>query len=387
MSNKEQNSQEPKQLTEWQKRNIEFLKKKQSDDLQADQERRAQLSKRNPLSDDKMAVEEQQGEQESPTSEEQPKTRLRDIRITIRRNKSKEKKSVSRGRQTLAFLVVTVSMLAILFSLFLISPWSKDKVLKVTGVQNALANDIITASGIKDSDYITEVLFNESQIASRVKENNVWVQKSSLSYSFPNEFTIAIKEYPIVAYRQTANGYVSLLETGKTGGTVSSSNLPDRFITINLEKEEQVKSVIEQLNKLDSSIRDEIRIISLTPTKATSDLLTLEMYDGNTVRVPLSQIDKKMPYYNKLSSQQDGARIIDMEVGIYTTTSELESQGSEANKDSKQDSEASQNAQDTQNTDTTDSNELNESTPTDLSENSTETNPVSPGESQTALGQ
>lgn len=380
MSKNEQNAQEPKELTEWQKRNLEFLKKKQSEESQADEERKAQLAKRNPQADVGESHEAEQDVQEDLDVEKRRRFRFRDVRISIKRNKSK-KNRVPKGRQSLAMLIVFIATLAILFSLFLISPWSKEKVLRVSGVQNALAADVITASGIKDSDYLTQVFLNQSEIASRVEANNVWVRKASLSYQFPNTFNIAIKEYPIVAYRQTANGYVSILETGKTGGTVSSSNLPERFITINLDNEEQVKAVIDQLNKLTASLKNEIRIINLTPTTATADLLTLEMYDGTTVRVPLSQLATKLPYYDKIREQHDDSNIIDMEVGIYTTTSEIESSPSQS------ENEGEQNPETPQESESADESDSGLPTAPEAGGNATDIGQIPATETPTELGQ
>ena len=128
-----------------------------------------------------------------------------------------------------------------------------------------------------------------------------------------------------MAYRQTTNGYVSILQSGKTGGTVSTSNLPDKFITLKMDDEKKIEELVKELNKLDTKIKNNIQIINLTPTKATSDLLTIELYDGNSIRVPLSQLTVKLPYYEKIKSQLSDGSIVDMEVGLYTTTPEVES--------------------------------------------------------------
>ena len=211
-----------------------------------------------------------------------------------------------------------------------------------------------SASGILDTDYITNVFFNQEEIASTVEKTNVWVKKATVTYSFPNQFNIAVKEYPIVAYRQTTNGYVSILQSGKTGGTVSTSNLPDKFITLKMDDEKKIEELVKELNKLDTKIKNNIQIINLTPTKATSDLLTIELYDGNSIRVPLSQLTVKLPYYEKIKSQLSDGSIVDMEVGLYTTTPEVESSKTDGDKkkdkdktDKKEENATSEEGQDT----------------------------------------
>ena len=321
MAKKDQESQEKQVLTEWQKRNLEFLRKKETEDSEEFANGKVVHS------------------QEATSNESQPP-----VKKKVKKKKKAKRKKRKKGnttsnipiaQQNLAGLVVFIAALLIVFSLFFISPWSKQKVLTVSGTKNALPEDVKVASGILDTDYITHVFFNQEEVASTVEKTNVWVKKATVTYSFPNQFNIAVKEYPIVAYRQTSNGYVSILENGKTGGTVSTGNLPDKFITLKMDDEKKIEDLVKELNKLDSKIKTNIQIINLTPTKATTDLLTIELYDGNSIRVPLSQLTTKLPYYEKIKSKLSDGSIVDMEVGLYTTTPEVES--SKTDKDKKKD--------------------------------------------------
>ena len=318
MAKKDQESQEKQVLTEWQKRNLEFLRKKETEDSEEFANGKVVHS------------------QEATSNESQPpvKKKVKKKKKTKRkkRKKGNTASNIPIAQQNLAGLVVFIAALLIVFSLFFISPWSKQKVLTVSGTKNALPEDVKVASGILDTDYITHVFFNQGKIASTVEKTNVWVKKATVTYSFPNQFNIAVKEYPIVAYRQTTNGYVSILQSGKTGGTVSTSNLPDKFITLKMDDEKKIEELVKELNKLDTKIKNNIQIINLTPTKATSDLLTIELYDGNSIRVPLSQLTVKLPYYEKIKSQLSDGSIVDMEVGLYTTTPEVESSKTDGDK-------------------------------------------------------
>ena len=323
MAKKDQESQEKQVLTEWQKRNLEFLRKKETKDSEE-------------FANGKVVHSE-----EATSNESQPpvKKKVKKKKKTKRkkRKKGNTTSNIPIAQQNLAGLVIFIAALLIVFSLFFISPWSKQKVLTVSGTKNALPEDVKVASGILDTDYITHVFFNQGKVASTVEKTNVWVKKATVTYSFPNQFNIAVKEYPIVAYRQTTNGYVSILQSGKTGGTVSTSNLPDKFITLKMDDEKKIEELVKELNKLDTKIKNNIQIINLTPTKATSELLTIELYDGNSIRVPLS----------------DGS-IVDMEVGLYTTTPEVESSKTDGDKkkdkdktDKKEENATSEEGQDT----------------------------------------
>lgn len=340
MAKKDQESQEKQVLTEWQKRNLEFLRKKETGDSEE-------------FANGKVVHSEG-----ATSNESQPpvKKKVRKKKKTKKRKRKKGNTSsnIPIAQQNLAGLVIFIAAILIVFSLFFISPWSKQKVLTVSGTKNALPEDVKVASGILDTDYITHVFFNQGKVASTVEKTNVWVKKATVTYSFPNQFNIAVKEYPIVAYRQTTNGYVSILESGKTGGTVSTSNLPDKFITLKMDDEKKIEDLVKELNKLDSKIKNNIQIINLTPTKATSDLLTIELYDGNSIRVPLSQLTVKLPYYEKIKSQLSDGSIVDMEVGLYTTTPEVESSKTDGDKkkdkdktDKKEENKTSEEDQDT----------------------------------------
>ena len=340
MAKKDQESQEKQVLTEWQKRNLEFLRKKETEDSEEFANGKVVHS------------------QEATSNESQPpvKKKVKKKKKTKRkkRKKGNTTSNIPIAQQNLAGLVVFIAALLIVFSLFFISPWSKQKVLTVSGTKNALPEDVKVASGILDTDYITNVFFNQEEIASTVEKTNVWVKKATVTYSFPNQFNIAVKEYPIVAYRQTSNGYVSILESGKTGGTVSAGKLPDKFITLKMDDEKKIEDLVKELYKLDSKIKNNIQIINLTPTKATTDLLTIELYDGNSIRVPLSQLTTKLPYYEKIKSKLSNGCIVDMEVGLYTTTPEVEASKTDKDKkkdksktDKKEDKEISDEGQET----------------------------------------
>ena len=340
MAKKDQESQEKQVLTEWQKRNLEFLRKKETEDSEE-------------FANGKVV------HSEGATSNESQPPVKKKVR---KKKKTKEKKrkkgntssNIPIAQQNLAGLVIFIAVILIVFSLFFISPWSKQKILTVSGTKNALPEDVKVASGILDTDYITNVFFNQEEIASTVEKTNVWVKKATVTYSFPNQFNIAVKEYPIVAYRQTSNGYVSILESGKTGGTVSAGKLPDKFITLKMDDEKKIEDLVKELYKLDSKIKNNIQIINLTPTKATTDLLTIELYDGNSIRVPLSQLTTKLPYYEKIKSKLSNGCIVDMEVGLYTTTPEVEASKTDKDKkkdksktDKKEDKEISDEGQET----------------------------------------
>ena len=88
-----------------------------------------------------------------------------------------------------------------------------------------------------------------------------------------------------------------------------------------LQQQESEKSLligISQLNEVSPEIKQEIEKIELAPSKVTSDLLKITMYDTDEILVPLSELGKKLPYYSKIKPQLTVPSGIDMEVGIYS---------------------------------------------------------------------
>ena len=209
----------------------------------------------------------------------------------------------------------------------------------VSGVSVASQDEVIKDSGIKTSDYVFSMILHHSTYEKNIISKNKLVKSASLKYRFPNKFDIAVKEYNIVAYAQTDDGYQPILENGTRLNVVGASELPDSFLTINLSSEKDINTLIKAFSKLDKDLVNQIQIISSADSSTTSDLLKLEMHDGNVVRVPLSEITKKLPYYLKIKDGLPENSIVDMEVGIFATSESIEASVAEDKEKAKQQAE------------------------------------------------
>ncbi|MGT2925853.1 cell division protein FtsQ/DivIB [Streptococcus cuniculipharyngis] len=324
-----QSAEEPV-LTDWQKRNIEFLKKKQREE-RLKSEQASHFPSRRPSVD------------REPTEGKMPKKPIKQKKVKPVRVK-KERTAQDRARSK-SLPIFIVASLILLVATFYITPFSQSKQLYISGNQNALIEDIGQDTGIKASDYITSVWLFHQKYEEQLKAKNPWIKEAKISYQFPNQFTIKVKEYGILAYTLTADGYQPILENGKKVASVNASQLPDNFLTINLSNDKQIKALVADLVTLSPSLRRNIQTISLSPSKATKDLIQFDMYDGNILRVPLSEVAIKLPYYDKISTSLEAPKIIDMEAGVYTTTAELEaSVTSSESSSSPKEEEASESA-------------------------------------------
>ena len=192
------------------------------------------------------------------------------------------------------------------------------KNIEVTGTVETNADQIKEASGIRDSDYTVGLLLNTDKHAEMIKSNH-WIESASIHYQFPTNFTIQVKEYGIVAYYVSGEAHYPILSSGTVETSpVSLVSLPETYMSVLFNDEQQVKTLIEQLAEVSPEIKQAIKTIELTPTSVTSDLLKITMYDTDEVLVPLSELGKKLPYYSKIKPQLTVPSGIDMEVGIYS---------------------------------------------------------------------
>ena len=321
-------SENTQELSEWQKQNQEYLSKKTEEESvssdEVDQESEKSEEKDSDTSDE-TSNEEKDSEkisQEDAKSQDQVEKEKADEKVKKQKKvktKSKPPKPAIPSIHIWRAVTILVPSFIILFlSIYLLSPLATMKHIEVTGTVQTSADQVREASGIRDSDYTISLLLNKDKHAEMVKSNH-WIESAKIVYQFPVHFTIEVKEFEIVAYSVSGDNYYPILSSGSIESTaVSSDNLPEKYISVLFNDEEQIKTLISQLNEVSPEIKQEIEKIELAPSKVTSDLLKITMYDTDEILVPLSELGKKLPYYSKIKPQLTVPSGIDMEVGIYS---------------------------------------------------------------------
>ena len=321
-------SENIQELSEWQKQNQEYLSKKTEEESvssdEVDQESEKSEEKDSDTSDE-TSNEEKDSEkisQEDAKSQDQVEKEKVDEKVKKQKKvktKSKPPKAPIPSIHIWRAVTILVPSFIILFlSIYLLSPLATMKHIEVTGTVHTSAEQVKEASGIRDSDYTISLLLNKDKHAEMVKSNH-WIESAKIVYQFPVHFTIEVKEFGIVAYSVSGDSYYPILSSGSIESTaVSSDNLPEKYISVLFNDEEQIKTLISQLNEVSPEIKQEIEKIELAPSKVTSDLLKITMYDTDEILVPLSELGKKLPYYSKIKPQLTVPSGIDMEVGIYS---------------------------------------------------------------------
>lgn len=218
--------------------------------------------------------------------------------------------------------VLAISLAFLILSVYFISPFSKAKKLSVVG-NHLLTVDMVTEySLISAEDYALTTFLYKDAYAKNIELTSNLVKSAQIHYQFPNTFTIEIEEYKEIGYVKDGDNYHSVLSSGEISDrTLTSEELPQTFTVINMTDQALIKELAVQLGTIDASTLALIQTIDLTPSKVTTDLVTLTMADGHKVLVPISDMERKLPYYGNIVAQLSLPSTIDMEVGIFSYAS------------------------------------------------------------------
>ena len=332
---KKKESNQKQELSEWQKRNQEYLKKKAEEEAalaeEKEKEKQARMGKNSKsLEESKKSSSDSDQNETVPdeeSSEKEEKSKKDDPKVKEEKEKKKKEKPEKPAKPKIAPVhiwravsILVPSVLVLLFSVYLLTPLSTIKNIEVKGNSNTQADDIKQASGIQDSDYTLALLLDKETYAERIKSNH-WIESAKIDYQFPTNFTIEVKEFDIVGYYVSGEEYYPILSSGRVESTpVNRLNLPETYLTVTFNDEQQVKELITGLSTISEDIKSQIQKIELAPSKATADLLKITMLDTDEILVPLSELSKKLPYYSKIKPQLTEPSVVDMEAGVYSYT-------------------------------------------------------------------
>ena len=342
--------EEFKELSEWQKRNQEYLKKKAEEEAalaeEKEKERQARMASKSEKSDETEDKESEPVSKDSESAKEDTVEKAEeseDVKKEVSKEESKSKKTEKEDKRDKkiekkpvkekpvkpkipgvhiwrAISILFLSLLLLIVSAYLLSPYATMKDIRVEGTVQTTADDIRQASGIQDSDYTINLLLDKAKYEEQIK-SNYWVESAQLVYQFPTKFTIKVKEYDIVAYYVSGENHYPILSSGQLEtSSVSLVSLPETYISVLFNDSEQIKTFTSELSQISPELKAAIQKVELAPSNVTPDLIRLTMNDSDEVLVPLSEMSKKLPYYSKIKPQLSEPSVIDMEAGIYSYT-------------------------------------------------------------------
>ena len=339
--------EELKELSEWQKRNQEYLKKKAEEEAALAEEKEKERQARMASKSEESAETEDQESESDPKNPESAKEESEekveeseDVKKEVAKEESKSKEPKKEDKKLAkkatkekpakakipaihilrALTILFPSLLLLIVSAYLLSPYATMKDIRVEGTVQTTDDDIRQASGIQDSDYTINLLLDKAKYEEQIK-SNYWVESAQLVYQFPTKFTIKVKEYDIVAYYVSGENHYPILSSGQLEtSSVSLVSLPETYLSVLFNDSEQIKTFTSELAQISPELKAAIQKVELAPSKVTSDLIRLTMNDSDEVLVPLSEMSKKLPYYSKIKPQLSEPSVIDMEAGIYSYT-------------------------------------------------------------------
>ena len=329
------------ELSEWQKQHQEYLRKKAEregketeKEVEEEEKEKVETDSEEDAGQDLGSVpdEEEANSEEVPSTEADSENFDQAIEEENETDEVKEEKGDKKAKGNpkspkpsipaihiwRAVSILIPSFLVFLFSIYLLTPYATLKNIEVTGNVQTSVEQIKELSEIQDSDYTISLFLNKDKHAEKIK-SNYWIESANIHYQFPINFTIQVKEYGIVAYYVSGEDHYPILSSGTVETSpVSLVSLPETYMSVLFNDEQQVKTLIGQLAEVSPEIKQAIKTIELAPSKVTSDLLKITMIDGDEILVPLSELGKKLPYYSKIKPQLTVPSGIDMEVGIYS---------------------------------------------------------------------
>ena len=345
--------EEFKELSEWQKRNQEYLKKKAEEEAalaeEKEKERQARMASKSEELDKTENQESESNPKDPESAKEESEEKVEeseDVKKEVAKEESKSKETKKQNKQNKqakkveekpvkkksakpkipaihilrALTILFPSLFLLVVSAYLLSPYATMKDIRVEGTVQTTDDDIRQASGIKDSDYTINLLLDKTKYEEQIK-SNYWVESAQLVYQFPIMFTIKVKEYDIVAYYVSGENHYPILSSGQLEtSSVSLVSLPETYLSVLFNDSEQIKTFTSELAQISPELKTAIQKVELAPSKVTSDLIRLTMNDSDEVLVPLSEMSKKLPYYSKIKPQLSEPSVVDMEAGIYSYT-------------------------------------------------------------------
>ena len=346
MTKRKQDDQQEarKSLSEWQRRNKEYLEKK----AQEEAERQKQLEQEQALAEEKdqqnesditddsedQEIENDAADETSDLDEKADAAGEENDEFELDEGEELSKKELKRLAKLerdanripiekihlyRALPVLIINGLLILLSLYFLTPLANIKTILFSGNQIVSQEELLKNSKIDDRDYTLTTFINQKNYARNMKFSNPWIDRVDMTYQFPFTFNVKVKEYGVLGYLHENENYYPILTSGEViKDAVAPESLPASYISVEFSDRQLIKSLVSQLEKVPDSVKNNIRTVQITPSKVTQDLATLTMGDEHQVLVPISQIARKLPYYEGIQPQLEFPSVVDMEAGIFS---------------------------------------------------------------------
>lgn len=204
-------------------------------------------------------------------------------------------------------------------SIYALSPLNHVGNFTVVGNTMVTSGDVAKASEIRMNDTIVDLFINRATVESRVVKSSPRIESATMQIAFPNKLSFHIHEYQSIGYVQQKEKNYIFLSNGLIirDSVIAKNKLNTSLPFLKNFSNNQTRNFASAYKTLKPSLKSLIRMVTITPTQSTKDFITLQMADGNQVKVPLSQMKEKLPYYPSVANNLQSPETVDMEVGIF----------------------------------------------------------------------
>lgn len=267
----------------------------------------------------------------SKTDQHSYKERLDELELIRRKKKAepqknqaiskklpKLKKQRFNANKFRAGILIGTFSIVILFMLYLVTPISKINDIKIYGNQQMSTAEIGKSIGVKKGDLIFKVWFNIAKEETHAMKNNPQFKSVRINVVGPRNVTIQIKENKIIGLIHEQNHYYAALSNGEIKKVNQQLTDYDMPIYSGFKSDSVLKATILQMEKIPTSISQNISEVKFDQTNKAPDRLLIYMSDGNEVLVKYTKLAKMMDYYPGIATQMTTPGVVDLQVGAYS---------------------------------------------------------------------
>ncbi|WP_105956273.1 cell division protein FtsQ/DivIB [Apilactobacillus quenuiae] len=218
-----------------------------------------------------------------------------------------------------SLLLFTPLLFFILIISYFISPLSKIDSIKINGNGYISKSHIAKKINIEKGDSVFKVIGHRKQLTNNLLSEDHRIKSISFSLSYFNRLVVNVNPYKKIGYETKKSGQYLILENGNVSNKpVNNPNGNKYPYIVNFNNRENLKIIINNYLNLPKDIRDNIRVVSYSPTKIYPDELHVYMRDGNRIILLLSNFSYKMQFYRSIATKLKSRSVINMEVGAYS---------------------------------------------------------------------
>jgi len=236
-----------------------------------------------------------------------------------------------RKKKTNRRLIFYLSIFFLLVSLvvYLQSPLSNIKTIKVTGNAVLSNEEIIKLSGLTDQTNIWSINKNE---ISEILQENPMVSDATVKRSLPQTVEITVDEFTLVGFLKKDENYIPVIEDGDIIKDRQTKKVNGEApLLFNFTEKEYLEKMATELQQLPASISNLISEVYWEPTEENKNKILLYMNDGYVVSSTIRDFSGKMTVYPSIVSQlEPGVKgIIHIGGGAYFESFQSEDQEKE----------------------------------------------------------